>query len=124
MDERLKNIPAADLENITGIVRCFVEAVHPLKIYLFGSFADGTFDDDSDYDFYIVVEDGRDTAETSLKARSVLWGIMDRPVDVIIGSVSRFSRYGQNANSFYIESEVYSNGILFYDSGFEKKIAV
>ena len=32
-----------------------VDQLSPLKVYLFGSYADGSFKEDSDYDFYVVV---------------------------------------------------------------------
>lgn len=35
----------------------FVNQLMPLKIYLFGSFANGTYTEDSDFDFYIIVDD-------------------------------------------------------------------
>ena len=38
-------------ENILQIADSFVAAVHPLRIILFGSSADGTYTDESDYDF-------------------------------------------------------------------------
>ena len=34
--------------------------VNPLKVILFGSFANGTYMDESDYDFYLVIDDGRE----------------------------------------------------------------
>ena len=43
-----------EIEQIKDV---FVETISPVKIYLFGSFADGTSQDDSDYDCYIVVKD-------------------------------------------------------------------
>ena len=50
-------------KNIEQITHCFVEQLSPLKVFLFGSFAEGTYTDDSDYDFYIVVNDELDTWE-------------------------------------------------------------
>lgn len=35
----------------------FIGQLKPLKIYLFGSFADGTYTEESDFDFYIIVSD-------------------------------------------------------------------
>lgn len=35
----------------------FISQLKPLKIYLFGSFADGTYTEESDFDFYIIVSD-------------------------------------------------------------------
>ena len=43
------------VKNIEQITHCFVDQLSPLKVFLFGSFAEGTYTDDSDYDFYIVV---------------------------------------------------------------------
>ena len=37
----------------------FVEQLNPLGVYLFGSFDDGTARADSDFDFYIIVDDRR-----------------------------------------------------------------
>ena len=33
----------------------FVECLSPIKIYLFGSFAEGKQNENSDFDFYIVL---------------------------------------------------------------------
>ena len=35
----------------------FIEQLSPVRIYLFGSFAEGREQPDSDFDFYIVVDD-------------------------------------------------------------------
>lgn len=40
-------------ENILQTANGFVTAVHPLQVILFGSFADGTYTDESDYAFYL-----------------------------------------------------------------------
>ncbi len=123
MDERLRSLPPAELDNIMEIARRIAEAVHPLRIYLFGSFADGTWGDDSDYDFYIVVEDGKDTREESMNVRRGIWGVSIRPVDIIFGPKSRFDKYGPRENTFYIESEVFRKGIVLYDTDTEERIA-
>ncbi|MCD7748096.1 MAG: nucleotidyltransferase domain-containing protein [Firmicutes bacterium] len=47
-------MPAEEIEELK---RGFVEKLNPLRIYLFGSFAEGTYRDESDFDFYIVVSD-------------------------------------------------------------------
>lgn len=43
-------------EEITSIVKRFVETLNPNKVYLFGSFARGTENKESDYDFYIIMD--------------------------------------------------------------------
>ena len=40
------------MEEIEAIKRQFVEQLSPLRIYLFGSFAEGKSTPDSDLDFY------------------------------------------------------------------------
>ena len=37
--------------------RVLILSIKPLKIYLFGSFANGTYTEESDFDFYIIVSD-------------------------------------------------------------------
>ena len=41
------------IDNIREMTSCFVQNLDPLKVILFGSFADGSYTDESDYDFYI-----------------------------------------------------------------------
>ena len=45
------------IAEINAIRDKFIEALSPVRIYLFGPFADGTNTEDSDFDFYIVVKD-------------------------------------------------------------------
>ena len=45
------------LDEINELKERLVEQLSPVKIYLFGSYANGTNDEDSDFDFYIVVDD-------------------------------------------------------------------
>ena len=43
-------------EEIMMLKDCIVSQLSPLQVYLFGSYAYGEPDSDSDYDFYVVVE--------------------------------------------------------------------
>lgn len=45
------------LDEINELKERLVEQLSPVKIYLFGSYVNGTNDEDSDFDFYIVVDD-------------------------------------------------------------------
>ena len=45
------------IEKIEELKEQFISQLKPLKIYLFGSFADGTYTEESDFDFYIIVSD-------------------------------------------------------------------
>lgn len=90
----------------------FVEDLSPERIYLFGSYAEDTFRDDSDFDFYIIVsDDSSDLVGITANAhRSIRW-IKKRPVDIIVG---RSSKFEERKNAHTVESEVYRKGILLY----------
>ncbi|MBR1683800.1 MAG: nucleotidyltransferase domain-containing protein [Clostridia bacterium] len=111
--DQVKDI--ASVKNIEQITHCLVERISPLKIFLFGSFADGTYTDDSDYDFYIVVNDESDTWETRSLAQRAIRNIQNRPVDIVVGTLSRFEKYGPSLDSFFVEGEVFRKGKLLYD---------
>ena len=56
-------------DEIQALKDRFIEQLSPLKVYLFGSYAYGTPGADSDYDFYIVVDDSRpDSYEQTVRA--------------------------------------------------------
>jgi len=124
MDERLRSLPPAELDNIMEIARRIAEAVHPLRIYLFGSFADGTWGDDSDYDFYIVVEDGRDVMDARMRAGISIWDIQKRPVDILGGCSTLFEKITETPDSLFVESEVNKKGIILYSNDDYEAIAV
>lgn len=103
------------IENIREMTKCFVSQINPLKVILFGSFAEGTYTDESDYDFYLVIEDGRNVSETMDKAYDAIMYVKKRPVDIVVGTNSRFERKGKSKHSLMVEGEVQRNGILLYD---------
>lgn len=102
-------------ENIEELTRCFVKQLNPMKVFLFGSFADGSYDDESDYDFYIVISDGENVGEASDQAYKAIRFVQNRPVDIVIGTTSRFDRVGRSAGTLQIEGEVARKGVLLYD---------
>lgn len=108
---------ASSVDNIKEITRCFVSQVNPLKVILFGSFASGTYTDDSDYDFYLVVEDGRNVGAATDDAYNSVTYVKKRPVDIVVGTNSRFERKSKSGHSLMVEGEVQRNGVLLYDQG-------
>lgn len=105
----------SSVENIEELTRCFVKQLNPLKVFLFGSFADGSYHDESDYDFYIVISDGQNVGEASDQAYKAIRFVQNRPVDIVIGTISRFDRLCRAAGTLQIEGEVARQGILLYD---------
>ena len=114
--EGLNRINDTDsIDNIKEITKVFVNKVDPLKVILFGSFAEGSYNDESDYDFYIVVDDERNVSEATDDAYIAAMGIKRRPVDIVVGTNRRFEQKRNSQHSLMIEREVERNGILLYD---------
>ena len=94
----------------------FVSQLSPLKIYLFGSYAYGTPKPDSDYDFYIVVDNSRfNTHEEAMNAYRAIRHVRSKPVDILVGTDRSFEECKLDGMPT-IENEVYRKGILLYDS--------
>lgn len=92
----------------------FIKQLSPEKIYLFGSFAPGTNTEESDLDFYIVVNDTvTDLVEVTANAYKSIRKIKQRPVDIIVGTQSRFD---ERKEMMSVENEVYKKGVLVYQS--------
>ena len=89
-----------------------INKLSPLKIYLFGSFADGSANEDSDFDFYIIVKDGTENlTDLTAEAYKAIREVRSRAVDIIIGTEGRFEH---RKNRMGIEREVANNGVLLY----------
>lgn len=95
----------------------FVSNLAPIQVYLFGSYADGSYTAESDFDFYIVVNDGvTDLAALTTEAYRSIRKVKKHPVDIIVGTKSRFET---RKNIPSVENEVYEKGVLLYGAGNE-----
>ena len=105
-------MPIGEIEELTSHI---VEHLLPLQIYLFGSYANNTFTDESDFDFYIIVSDTvSDIPAETTKAYKSIRRVKQRPVDIVVGTMSRFEARKEIPS---IENEVYRKGVLLYDAG-------
>ena len=92
----------------------FVEQFMPVSVYLFGSYASGDFNEESGLDFYIVLKDGAtNLAELTAKAYRAIRQIKRRPVDIVMGTQSRFEERKIFPS---IENEVFEKGVLLYEA--------
>lgn len=99
-------------EEIIAIKNKILEQVKPEKLYLFGSYARGSFNAQSDYDFYIVMPDTtQDLNEVSAKAYMSLRGLKRRPVDFAVNTKSDFDR---RAKMDTLERTVVCEGIVLH----------
>lgn len=107
-------------QEIEALKKCFIDQLLPVKIYLFGSFANNTYTAESDLDFYIIVQDGiSDLAAETTKAYKAVRRIKQRPIDIIVGTESRFE---ERKGFFSVENEVYRKGVLLYDARNERVV--
>ena len=97
---------------INLIKDAFISHISPLRIYLFGSYAEGRQTEDSDFDFYIVVHnDTTNIADLTALAYKSIRNIRTKAVDIIIGTEKRFE---ERRNMLSVENEVSRTGVLLY----------
>ncbi len=100
-------------QEIEELKKHFIDQLLPIRIYLFGSYANNSFTSESDFDFYIVVKDEiTDLAAETTKAYKAVRRVKQRPVDILVGTESRFEERKEIPS---IENEVYQKGVLLYD---------
>ena len=72
-------------EQIGEIVKTIASNHDPEKIILFGSYAYGTPDEDSDLDLLVVVRNSRQPRyKRAREIRKHLWGIAEVPKDILV----------------------------------------
>lgn len=109
MDKSNSGVAEKELDQI---VERLVEAVSPLKIYLFGSFSNGTANEDSDFDFYIIVgDDAPNLTDLTAMAYKSIRDVRSRAVDILIATESQFEKAN---NKQGILGEVINKGHLLY----------
>jgi uncharacterized protein len=105
----MKELTPKLLEDIT---RSLQKAINPVKIYLFGSYAAGCADDDSDIDLLVVVPDtSKSMREITIEGRKSLKQI-EIPLDLIVCTEFQFDRFRNVKNS--IMNEAFCFGRIIY----------
>ena len=85
---------------VDRLVQQIVEAVHPLRIVLFGSAARGDMHPDSDLDILVVVPDGTHRRHTAQTLYRRLQGV-GHPFDVVVATPSDLERHRDNPGLIY-----------------------
>ena len=83
-------------------------------IYLFGSYANGTPNEDSDLDIYVVIPDTvkENPLKVGIAIRRNLRGTgMDMPMDLMVGKSSIFNR---RRNEPTLQKAIARDGVLLY----------
>ena len=95
---------------LVEIVRLIVDAVHPTRIYLFGSRARGDKREDSDYDLLLIYDGPLDKREVKINVRRALPS--DISFDIFTLSSYEMERYKHVATT--LQREVSQNGKVIY----------
>lgn len=107
-----------ELEKLCEVIR---QTVPTLQIYLFGSYAYGEPNEDSDYDLYVVIsDDGPRPLAAAAKIRRAVLPFQTRPLDVLADRQNSF----QNRKSVCtLERDIFQKGVLLYEQrGFEQGV--
>lgn len=114
MTESVKN----ELSNICRIID---DTVDTEKIYLFGSYAYGTPNRDSDYDLCVIIPENSIRPADAVKAiRRVLFSVQSVPLDVI---AYRSDTFRQRAEHASLEQKIAREGVLLHERRLEQRMA-
>ncbi|MCL2427416.1 MAG: nucleotidyltransferase domain-containing protein [Oscillospiraceae bacterium] len=89
-----------------------VQAVPTEKIYLFGSYANGQANEDSDYDIYVVIPDsGMRPIEAIQSIYRSMRGQRTTPMDILAGTAETFERRSKQVT---LERKIANERVLLY----------
>ncbi|EMS89599.1 nucleotidyltransferase domain-containing protein [Leptospira noguchii] len=99
-----------DLENLKEQI---ISLVHPRKIILFGSRANGTANDQSDYDILILMQNGTNKRAIAQFLYQNIENI-DKPYDFIVATEETIEKYSNSPHLVYFHA--LKDGIELYAS--------
>ena len=100
-----------DKEQIDYISMKIAKSVDPEKIILFGSYAKGDFNDDSDLDFIIVKQSNLPRHKRGLEIRRLFYGLLI-PFDLKVYTPDEYNNDLNNKYSF-LSSAIKDSKILY-----------
>ncbi|MBC2855396.1 nucleotidyltransferase domain-containing protein [Cetobacterium sp. 2A] len=101
-----------NLKEIEEVKNRLVAEFHPKKIYIFGSYAWGVPNEDSDLDIMVILDKYNNKMSEIRRGLKALRGIRF-PKDVIINNELEFIE--NSKKNYTIESEILENGYLLYE---------
>ena len=101
------------INEIDELKNSFARDLLPKRIYLFGSFAEGKQNADSDFGFCIIVDDSeKDMLGLTARAYKSIRHKQRRAVDVIVNTERTFE--DRKTRLLSVENEVARKGVLLY----------
>jgi len=89
-----------DSKAVESLVQSIVEAVHPLKIILFGSYARGKVNAESDIDVLVVMPEGIHCRRTSQLLYRQIRGL-GVPFDILVTTQNTLEKHKDNIGLIY-----------------------
>jgi predicted nucleotidyltransferase len=113
-DHEKRRIGAMANAEITAVKDIILKTVDCERIYLFGSHAYGTPNENSDYDFYVVLTDGDENPLFSVQGiyRNLRQIKRKTPVDILAEHISRFDDMSVLPT---MERKIVREGVRLYD---------
>ena len=97
-----------------------LKSLNPLRVILIGSYADGTFDEDSDLDLVIILDKAslsknyKEKMDNKLMVRRCIYEYSKMiPIDLIVYTKGEFLQISELGTSFY--KEINSTGKILYE---------
>ena len=93
------------------LVNTIVPLVNPLKIVLFGSYAYGTPNQDSDLDLVVILQNVSSKHKEATKLYKLLKNIR-YPKDILVSSIDEYEFYKNEPGSVY--KTIHDKGVILY----------
>lgn len=106
------DIYKTDINLLPKITQRILSVSDPQKIILFGSFARGDYEADSDIDLLVVIDGVNSPRQESNRLRSSLRGLLV-PVDVIVVTSEQIEQYRDTVGLIY--HSVLKEGKVIYE---------
>ncbi|GHU07604.1 hypothetical protein FACS1894151_02170 [Spirochaetia bacterium] len=99
---------------LDAITKAIVDHIPVEEIYLFGSFAYGTPNEDSDIDLYLVFKDDMQMREIEAlaAAHKAMYSLQNRPIDILGHKKQKFIY--RSTGFATIEKDVSQKGVKLY----------
>jgi predicted nucleotidyltransferase len=100
------------IDLLPEITRRILEMSKPEKIILFGSYARGEQNPDSDVDLMVVVDQVKSTRSESVRLRGALRGLLV-PIDILVATTEQLNRHQNTIGLIY--RSVLEEGKVIYE---------
>lgn len=98
----------SDIQQIASTIE---EAVHPVQVLLFGSYAEGTATEDSDLDLLVVMESTEPRYKRGAYLRGLFWP-PKAPMDILVYTPEEVNRWNGVPN--HVLTNAFKTGRVLY----------